>query len=126
MFQTCHEKEAVLHIEQNQVINLTAKYPFRELSGCYYANYLQTTPSKKYTHNIPTSPYRTQTTKYVPDVVTTPSTIDITENASYSEDVAIFTTSSEYNYFTEEITVFSDDNGLDFNYTVEENTVTVS
>lgn len=128
-FQTCYEKEAVLHLEQNQVINLTAKYPYRELSGCYYTSYFPTTPSKKYTHNIPTIPYRTQTTKYLPELATTTASVTyVTENFSY-ESFDLSTTTIDYN-FTEEAVTSLDDTTLDLNYTVseaaEENTVTVS
>lgn len=116
--QTCYEKEAVLHLEQNQVINLTAKYPYRELSGCYYTPYYQTTPSKKYTHSIPTLPYRTQTTNFLPAAAT--SATYATEDTSYNEDAASSTVSNNYEFNTEQTEITSVDTILDFNYTESE------
>lgn len=50
-------------MEKNQIVNLTAKYPYSQFSGCYYAPVLKTAPTKKYTINIPTITYKTRQTK---------------------------------------------------------------
>lgn len=84
--KTCREKEAVLKLEQNQIINLTTKYPYSELSGCYYAPNEWTDPPKQQTISIPTVPTR-KTTKTTFKTTTT----------------AITTTESFFNATTEDV-----------------------
>lgn len=57
--QTCYEKESVLHTEQFQIINLTARSQFyKELSGCIQTPLIPTTIKPHYTLSVPTLPSR--------------------------------------------------------------------
>lgn len=88
--KSCREKEGVLKLEQNQIINLTTKYPYSELSGCYYAPNEWTDPPKQQTISIPTVPTKKTTkTTLKTTTTTTESTITTTENVfnATTEDV---------------------------------------
>jgi hypothetical protein len=50
--QTCLEKESVLNVTLNQVINLTAVEPIRLLSGCVFHNSTQNKTGWLRCHNI--------------------------------------------------------------------------
>ncbi|KAF2899900.1 hypothetical protein ILUMI_06283, partial [Ignelater luminosus] len=83
--KTCYEKEAVLHPEQNQIINLTTQYPhYRDLAGCIAVEQsILTTPTPKYVTS--TQNYKVPSTKkprkqyYIPEVQITASTTDSTK-----------------------------------------------
>ncbi|KAF7283649.1 hypothetical protein GWI33_023286 [Rhynchophorus ferrugineus] len=52
--KTCQEKEAVLNMQQNQIVNLTARSSIiREYSGCQFTPIVVSTPVPLYTINIP-------------------------------------------------------------------------
>ncbi|KAJ8913743.1 hypothetical protein NQ315_007460 [Exocentrus adspersus] len=61
---TCDEREAVLNIRQNQIVNLTARlYSYKDLAGCAFTENYKTTPIPRYTLYVPTLPTVKTTTK---------------------------------------------------------------
>lgn len=90
--KSCREKEAVLNLEQNQVINLTTRFPYSKNSGCYFApNEWTPAPPKLQTISIPTvATKRTTTTTTTPTTTTTIATTTIIDdgfNETTTEDV---------------------------------------
>lgn len=86
--QTCYEKEAVLHPEQNQIINLTTYHPhYRDLAGCIAIEQsVLTTPTPKSvtstqnyksTTRVPST--KKTTKKYIPELQITASTTESTK-----------------------------------------------
>ncbi|XP_018568361.1 transmembrane protein 145-like [Anoplophora glabripennis] len=79
--KTCEEKEDVLNIMQNQIVNLTARlYSYRDIAGCSFSDSYRTTPIPKYTLKVPTlRPNKTTTKKgtiQVKTMATATSTTD--------------------------------------------------
>lgn len=81
--KSCREKEAVLNLEQNQVINLTTRFPYSKNSGCYFAPNEWTQQPKLQTISIPTVATKRTTT------TTTAATTTLEEgfNETTTEDV---------------------------------------
>ncbi|XP_072375299.1 transmembrane protein 145-like isoform X2 [Diabrotica undecimpunctata] len=76
--KTCEEKEAVLNIKQNQIINLTARFQANKLSGCMILPTSSTVPT--YTLIVPTlSPPNKPKNK---KVLVTKTYATITENSN--------------------------------------------
>lgn len=99
------EKESVLHIERNQIVNLTARYPYREASGCYYRQSAQNNPTKQYTINIPTISYKTRTTKPTVKptvIVSQQSTTDTNMYSTYDESLLTEVTENSSQYENDE------------------------
>lgn len=110
--KTCREKEAVLKVEQNQVINLTVKYPYnRDVSGCYFAPKEWVTDApKQHTISIPTVPTRKVITTSTTTTTAATTTLD---NFEYS------TTTESENGTTEDVNMQFEEifeNLEDFNY----------
>lgn len=82
--KTCREREAVLKLEQHQVINLTTMYPYSEISGCYFApnERAGSVPPKQQTISIPT----VATRKIRKRITTTTETIATTLGVMTTEN----------------------------------------
>lgn len=117
-----------MHAEQNQIINLTARYSFyKELSGCVQTPIIPTTAKPYYTISVPTAPSRkkkftatiksvlTTNTYHVPELNAHYTTTDI-----YQETSSILSSTTfndfveEFNYTTTAITTTERDLSLDF------------
>ncbi|XP_017786554.1 PREDICTED: transmembrane protein 145-like [Nicrophorus vespilloides] len=75
--KTCREKESVLRIEQNQIINLTTRYPFRDVAGCIATPQPGFTSKPSYTLIVPTLATR-KTKKTTTTSITTTSPVNVT------------------------------------------------
>ncbi|XP_056636066.1 transmembrane protein 145-like [Diorhabda sublineata] len=96
--KTCEEKERVLNIRQNQIINLTARFSsYKDMSGCVFLEKPITVPT--YNLIVPTLKPVNQTLK---EKVTTKSAVT---NEYSTEWSTIPSTSSEY-------TTYFDDNEM--------------
>ncbi|KAL3271263.1 hypothetical protein HHI36_021754 [Cryptolaemus montrouzieri] len=99
--KTCLEKEEVIHIEQNQIINLTATLPnYKTLAGCYYMNEKPLEKNKKtnekntkptgktYSVTLPTLPPKNHRKKTnTAKVITTTETLFTTEGTTEESDI---------------------------------------
>ncbi|CAG9857921.1 unnamed protein product [Phyllotreta striolata] len=108
--KTCDERESVLNVRQNQIVNLTARIqPYRELSGC---NFVQTiTTSRSYTLIVPTLPPVPKTNKSTSTISTyfyEPSTTQFTTemyNTSPSDSYSSSTESTTLDYETTDASI---------------------
>ncbi|XP_044764553.1 transmembrane protein 145 [Coccinella septempunctata] len=111
--KTCAEKEAVVHVDQNQVINLTARLPnYKTLAGCFYANERPTgmkgkgtkNSDKTYTITIPTLPSR----KKMPTMASTSKEVQSTTIFDYSASTIEYDTeATSFTDWTSETTTDS-------------------
>ncbi|XP_030747654.1 transmembrane protein 145-like [Sitophilus oryzae] len=101
--KTCEEKEAVLNIQQNQIVNLTARIPeAKEFAGCEFTPIVITTPTPLYTINIPKTnkwASKNKGTVKVKKVKVTPTTIKITtteelQTTTFGTDISSSTPTS--------------------------------
>lgn len=99
--KSCREKEAVLNLEQNQVINLTTRFPYNKNSGCYFAPNEWTPQPKLQTISIPTvATRRTTASTTTTEKTTTTTTIATTTT---TEEFFNETTTEDLNMQFEEI-----------------------
>ncbi|RZC37360.1 transmembrane protein 145 [Asbolus verrucosus] len=76
--KTCFEKEAVLHVEQNQIINLTTRhYTLKELSGCAFKPDSPTTPRPKLTTSTTKITRKTTRARRVERTTTRTTTVEL-------------------------------------------------
>lgn len=108
-----------MHREQNQIVNLTAKYPYSEFSGCYYAPILKPTPTKKYTINIPTITYKTRRTKTPTTPITKTTPLTTTLTPEITETTTVFS-KTEMPTTTFPLLNITEAAAEDFNYTTDE------
>ncbi|XP_065173129.1 transmembrane protein 145-like isoform X2 [Atheta coriaria] len=113
--KNCHARESVLRPEQNQIVNLSTRFPFSEAAGCRVPPAV-TTPRTKYTYIVPTLSTKptTRKTTHGKTIITQKVTISFstTESDDYSttDGSTISTTSNNYeeNEIIESTTQFSD------------------
>lgn len=118
--KNCWEREAVLNLEQNQVINLTTRFPYSKNSGCYFAR-SNTQTTKLQTISIPTVATRKTTTTTTTEM-TTISDLITTTFYNTSESFNESSTTEDLNMEFEEIF----ENLEDFNHAFENENVTIT
>ncbi|KAL1501773.1 hypothetical protein ABEB36_007038 [Hypothenemus hampei] len=108
--KTCDDREAVLNVQQNQIVNLTARVPgAREFAGCQFRPVIYTTPAPVFTIKIPTPKsnpaIRTKGTvkiKITPTTIPTTTSTERLSSTTSLSDVAGTTTLWSSSYSTVE------------------------
>ncbi|KAH1012053.1 hypothetical protein HUJ04_001296 [Dendroctonus ponderosae] len=99
--KTCEEREAVLNVQQNQLVNMTARgEAARQFAGCTFGAQSFTTPTPLYTINIPTPKRRNDTSKGTVAIKTssttpTTTTIRVSTQTAPSLEAESFGTTAE-------------------------------